>query len=177
MTVVVLVLDCCWQQRGCGLACNFGFLLLCQSACLTCSCPVQYAANFWCFVIAAAAQHSHARLQQLLRSSVQASALAFERSAAADVVACCLCRLIKLSPEAEAALAAADVRIIYAMAHAPEKSLGILVMAENGVWQTSVGGFGDKTPPLKDDQIFEWAKKVRLLNLTEVIVTTLLKLL
>ncbi|WIA20116.1 hypothetical protein OEZ85_005967 [Tetradesmus obliquus] len=67
--------------------------------------------------------------------------------------------LVKLSPEAESALAAAEVRIIYAMAHAPEKSLGILAQAENGVWQTSVGGFGDKTPPLKDDGIFDWAKK------------------
>jgi hypothetical protein len=67
---------------------------------------------------------------------------------------------VQLSPEAEAALADADVRIIYAMAQAPEKSLGILVRAENGFWQTSVGGFGDKTPPMKDEQIFEWAEKV-----------------
>jgi hypothetical protein len=52
------------------------------------------------------------------------------------------------------------VRIIYAMAHAPEKSLGILVRAENGFWQTSVGGFRDKTPPMKDEQIYEWAQKV-----------------
>jgi hypothetical protein len=46
------------------------------------------------------------------------------------------------------------------MAQAPEKSLGILVRAENGFWQTSVGGFGDKTPPMKDEHIFEWAEKV-----------------
>jgi hypothetical protein len=48
------------------------------------------------------------------------------------------------------------------MAHAPEKTLSILVRAENGIWQTSVGGFGDKTPPMKDEQILAWAKKVRV---------------
>jgi hypothetical protein len=70
------------------------------------------------------------------------------------------CRLVQISPEAEAALDAADVKIIYAMAHAPEKTLSILVRAENGIWQTSVGGFGDKTPPMKDHEVLEWAKKV-----------------
>lgn len=69
-------------------------------------------------------------------------------------------RLVRLAPEAEAALAAANIKVIYCMAQAPIKTLGIIIKTEGGTWMVGVGGYQGHHPPFQDDKILQWAEKV-----------------
>lgn len=73
-----------------------------------------------------------------------------------------MCRLCKLAPEVEKALAADNTKVVLTFAGAPERTMSLMFHVEGGLYVVSVGGFEGLGPSgCGEEDVLKFASEVR----------------